>query len=49
MSSTDPTVDPIDPPDDTNPTPPDTQIPEPSAGDLAMIDPPDDTTKKAVQ
>lgn len=41
---TDPTVEPIDPPDDTNPIPPNAENPAPGAGDLAMIDPPDDTT-----
>ena len=47
MLDTDPRVDPIDPPDDTNPTP--TENPDPSAGDLAMIDPPDDTKPKTAQ
>jgi hypothetical protein len=46
MLDTDPNVDPIDPPDDTNPTPPDVQNPDPAAGDLATIDPPDDTKVK---
>jgi hypothetical protein len=42
-TGTDPTVEPIDPPDDTNPGTSDVQNPDPEAGDLAMIDPPDDT------
>jgi hypothetical protein len=46
MSDTNPKVEPIDPPDDTNPSTSEVQNPDPpSAGDLAMIDPPDDTKK----